>query len=104
MSFSYSLSLLGNGKSISDGGCQKTRSLDLVGGSLDLQIGSLLPSGMDSGEMSLGLGRHLGLGFFYGNPDLWGYQSGGIVFHFGLGLGLPINFTHTNGETSKCCQ
>jgi hypothetical protein len=93
------MSLLGRGQNQCDGAYQKTRSLDLVGASLDLQIGWQPPSGTDYNEMSIGLGKHLGVGFFYGNPDFWGYQSGGIALHFGLGLGLPLNITSNYGPS-----
>jgi hypothetical protein len=101
MSLSKSDSLLGKGYSINNGVNQSTTSLDLIGSTLDFQIGSLPPAGMESNEISVGLGKFISIGVFYANPDYFGYQSGGIAIHAGWGLAPPINFTYTAPGTLK---
>ncbi len=85
LSLAYSSSLLTYGSSIQNGFVQKTRNLDLIGASLDLQIGTQLSPWEESYEVSIGIGRHLGIGLLY---DKSIDDPIALVFHFGIGLGL----------------
>jgi RHS repeat-associated protein len=94
ISVTTSHSWLGKGES----GTQRTASLDAVGKSIDVQIGWLPGPNELTTEISFGLGRHLGVGFFFTLDDLGQYDRGGLVFHFGLGIGSPINIIGTFPE------
>jgi RHS repeat-associated protein len=75
---------------------QETKTyLSLGGGSIDIYIG-IIPSPYDRVyEMGAGF-RHLGAGYFYGNPDISGNpQFGGLVIHIGAGVTTPIYFSVT---------
>ena len=99
----HSSSVLTKGVTISDGVEQKTRNLDVVGGSLDVQIGFLPTSEDTTVELSVGLGKHGGVGVFFGRPDSNGeMEVGGVALHFGAGLGSPVDVTVTQpAETTN---
>ncbi len=97
LAVTYSHTFLGKGVEVSNGIEQYTVTpLDAVGASVNLYIGSLPPSDAVTGEIYLGLSDHLGVGYFFANPDSMGnMQSGGIIFHFGIGLGSPVGMAGT---------
>jgi len=100
VALTYSGSALGDGFEICDGVEQKTLSaFDLGGGSVNLYLGKLPTSDDVVSEIGLGLGRHLGVGHFFGNPDALGnMQFGGIVLHIGLGIATPVHISGTFPE------
>jgi len=103
---SFSTSFLGRGQTISKGAEQKTITFfDLGGASIDIQIG-WLPSPSDiTSEIGFGLGKYLGIGYFFGRPDALGnMEVGGIVFHFGLGVGSPAYISGTFPEGVDPCE
>ena len=63
----------------------------------------ILPSPRDNVyEYGLGIGKHLGIGHFYGNPDVKGdYQVGGLAIHFGLGFGSPFFISETLPDPNR---
>ena len=94
---------MGEGTTLSNGIEQETISpLDLMTASVDLSFG-WLPTPRDRvNEMTIGIGKHIGLGWFYGRPDeLGNYQVGGLVFHFGLGLGSPFSFSEIEPDPNR---
>jgi RHS repeat-associated protein len=96
----FSGNVFGEGFEICEGIEQKTLTFfDLGGASINLYLG-ILPSSEDlASEIGLGLGKYLGIGHFFGNPDAVGnMQFGGIVFHFGLGVGTPVYISGTFPE------
>jgi RHS repeat-associated protein len=99
--FALSWSSFLGGTTTSGGIEQETMTFfNLVGGSFDIYIGALPSPCERSYEVGLGLGRHLGIGYFYGRPDVFGnYQVGGLVLHIGLGVGTPIYFTGTEAAS-----
>lgn len=98
----YSGSVFGDGFEINKGNEQKTLSLfDLGGASINLYLGKLPRSKDLVSEIGLGLGRHLGIGYFFGNPDKLGnMQFGGLLIHIGLGIGTPVFISGTFPEGS----
>lgn len=53
-------------------------------------------------EIGFGLGQHLGVGFYFFEPDALGNPTkGGIVFHFGLGIGTPMYGVMTLNDASQ---
>jgi RHS repeat-associated protein len=95
--FGGSQSLLFQGTSISGRIEQKTESyLTIIGNSLDIYIGPVPSPCYRTYEIGVGF-RHIGLGYFYGNPDASGYyQSWGLAIHLGLGVSIfPGYFTVT---------
>ncbi len=105
ISISYNVSYMGEGKTISNGIEQKTFTIfDLVGASIDINIG-ILPTDNDLvAEFGFGLGDFLGIGFFFARPNAFGsFDIGGITIHIGLGVGLPVYISGTlpKGEVLK---
>jgi RHS repeat-associated protein len=104
ISISFSGTVVGKGLSKTvGGGQQKTISpLTLVGGSIDISIG-VLPGPADTiYEYGLGLGKHLGIGHFFGRQNKEGnFEVGGITFHLGVGLGAPIFFSTTLPDPNR---
>jgi RHS repeat-associated protein len=103
VSASFSQTFMGKGTTLSSGIEQETSApLDAVGASVDLAIG-MLPTSQDTVyEISFGIGKHLGLGWIYGRPDQMGnFQVGGVVFHFGLGVGSSISFSQTLPDPNR---
>jgi RHS repeat-associated protein len=103
---SFSTSFLGMGHTISKRLEQKTITFfDLGGASIDIQIG-WLPSVSDiTSEIGFGLGKYLSIGYFFGRPDAFGsMEVGGIVFHFGLGVGSPAYISGTFPEDVDPCN
>ena len=92
VALAFSTSVAGQGTTTSTEGVEQETAtfFNLVGASLDIYIGRL-PSPCDvTGEIGFGLGRHLGAGYFFGRPDAAGdMEVGGLVFHFGIGVGTP---------------
>ena len=76
--------------------------LTLVGGSLDINIGALPAPSDTVYEYGLGLGKHLGFGYFFGRPDSRGrFDVGGLALHLGFGIGFPIYLTITQPERNR---
>ena len=103
---SFTTGFLGRGQTISKGAEQKTISFfDLGGASIDILIGwQPSPSDMTS-EIGFGLGKYSGIGYFFGRPDAFGnMEVGGIVFHFGLGIGSPAYISGTFPEGDNPCE
>ena len=97
ISTSLSYSLLGQGKQINTDKTEQTvYSLSLIGASYDVQMG-ILPSSNDvQCEFSIGLGEHLGIRIYFAAPVQGGpIDKLGISFHFGLGVGSPLNLSAT---------
>ena len=74
------------------GGEQRSYSpLTLVGVSLDIQLGLIPPPTQTTYEYGLGLGSHLGVGYFATEPNAYGNSEyGGVVLHIGPSFGSPI--------------
>jgi len=93
VALAFSTSVAGQGATTSTEGVEQetVTFFNLVGASLDMYIGSL-PNPCDlTGEIGFGLGRHLGAGYFFGRPDAASdMEVGGLVLHFGIGVGTPV--------------
>jgi len=89
--FALSQSFLLKGTTTSGGIEQETMTFfNLVGESFDIYVGKLPSPCERSYELGF-VGRHLGIGYFYSRPDVFGdYQDFGLVFHFGIGINTPI--------------
>jgi RHS repeat-associated protein len=97
---SWSRSFLGVGTQTSIGGDERTTvsAIDLVGSSLDIQLGDQ-PAKQDVvGEFGIGLGEHLGIGFYCFEASSVGCSKGGAVMHLGIGLGSPV---YIGGDYAK---
>ena len=93
---SMSTTLMFEGQTLSNGLYQKTASLDLFGGSIDIAIGHQPTPQEIVSEMSIGLSEHLGVGFYCSEFNAYGdCLKGGIAIHAGLGLGSPIGISGT---------
>jgi RHS repeat-associated protein len=104
VSFSLSYTVMAEGASWEIGGndSKTFTPLTLVGGSLDINIGALPAPSDTIYEYGLGLGKHLGLGYFFGRPDSLGrFDIGGLAIHVGFGIGAPFNLTITSPETNR---
>jgi RHS repeat-associated protein len=97
--FAFSSSILFEGTTRSDEGIeQQTENyVNVIGGSLDIYIGSPPSPCYTTYEIGVGF-SHLGIGYFFGNPDGSGnYQSWGVALHVGPAFSLfpaYINVTH----------
>jgi hypothetical protein len=100
VSLTFSGSVLGDGFEICEGVEQKTLSFfDLGGGSVNIYIGKVPKPDDLVTEIGLGLGRHIGVGHFFGDPDASGsMQFGGLVFHLGFGIATPVHMSTTFPE------
>jgi hypothetical protein len=94
VSLSYDTTLFVCGQSLSADGERVSMSfIDLVGGSLSLQIGDQIPSDQLYSEYGLGLGQFLGVGFYFTDTNLDGQPDlGGLSINAGIGVGFPVYF------------
>jgi hypothetical protein len=99
---SMSTTFMFEGQVLSNGLYQKTTSLDLFGGSIDLSIGyQPTPQELVS-EISIGWSEHLSAGFYCTEFDAQGVcQAGGIAIHAGLGLGSPVGISSTYPDPNR---
>jgi RHS repeat-associated protein len=94
VSVSHSNSLGGNGSVIDSSGneAKSLSLLTLVGSSIDINLGDQPNADTVSAEIGIGLGSHLGIGFYFFGDDA---QYGGISIHIGLSIGSPIYISAT---------
>jgi len=100
VSITRSGSFLGKGLSWGPSGAQQA-TLELgsiAGGSIDINIGSLPDKSDVVASMNIGLGKHLGVSFFYTVNQYNVYDHGGIALHVGFGLALPFTVSGTMPE------
>jgi hypothetical protein len=93
----YSTSAFCKGTTKNDEGVEQEMEtyVTLVGGSLDVYIGLLPSPDYTVYEIGVGWSSHLGIGYYYGNPDASGdYEFGGLAIHIGPSYPpSPIYFT-----------